>query len=595
MSLSRIRIILFLNFFICCALFCEDRPYTDRPDVLTLDAAAAKGDLPPNWGRHKKGLMHFVAELMALYPKEPLYFLARDGEYAYDLARALHENDKKALEQFKLIAISRHMDKRSDEQKKPGKSDAARDKHPKTPNLVDYLDQEGISEKSLAKGRVVLVDTGFEGTIATLVQDHLPKEVRSNVLMHMVECDNGAFPSSRVYLTNGDRSVKNAKPLSKSAFYGDESSALTKVEDYVNDLEEFPHFGDAVRTFRRINGQLVPVASQGGEAEPDASQRIMKDLRHYGQQQENRAAFQTILGSMKALAEGARGERELTAAQIARHSQTLEENGVFGFIMDLKEAQMAGNVPVTEPALDSFWSRIPEKQPRLFANELPQKAKPKAKTKVEEAKAISVLEEGAGKTFEVGERFRIPNSERTFEVLQDMNGGRDRNVYKIRDDQGHLFVIKLSSNDSEKYLQKIQNEIERVANVREIGLEAPPINHQGPAWIMRDWREGTRGDAWLRDWQQRGLDKNDLGWRRLKELLTRSIERGRYIGKLDPEDMVWDGANWHIIDSGSTRDDLSRPEIAKRYIEKMGERWGDVVDAIDVCNAILAPLAQAVK
>jgi hypothetical protein len=85
----------------------------------------------------------YVSAVAALFelidPRHELYFVARDGEPFYDVARLATRNDPERARRLHLLNVSRlNMD----------------DAH-----LADYLAQEGLS----AGGDALLVDIGFSG------------------------------------------------------------------------------------------------------------------------------------------------------------------------------------------------------------------------------------------------------------------------------------------------------------------------------------------------------------------------------------------------------------------------------------------------
>src|SRR5690606_9223792 len=117
------------------------------------------------WSSYRTGILRFLASL-EFYPKDYVfYFLGRDGEPLYDMARVFHRNDRGMLSRLRMINVSR-----------PSKMDT---------HLWDYLAQEGISAAEAAKGRrFLLVDTGMRGTVSDRILETAPSELKDKILSH---------------------------------------------------------------------------------------------------------------------------------------------------------------------------------------------------------------------------------------------------------------------------------------------------------------------------------------------------------------------------------------------------------------------------
>jgi hypothetical protein len=168
--------------------------YRSRPDILAVQAKAiATPD--KNWESLKAAHFSFVAELMELYPADThIYFLARDSEHLYDVARLVSEGTPDAG-RIHLLNISRA--------------------NMRDPNLTSYLNEFGISEQSLKAGRKVLfIDTGFAGTIPRVIAEIFSNEVRKQLKTHLVVSSNPAHPSSRAFLVHMNPSVNEQSPSS---------------------------------------------------------------------------------------------------------------------------------------------------------------------------------------------------------------------------------------------------------------------------------------------------------------------------------------------------------------------------------------------
>lgn len=153
--------------------------YSTRPDILNVDVSELlKEDSKTR--EIEQAHINFAAELLAFYPNKHLYFLARDSEYLYDVVKlATHQTADAS--RIHLLNISRS--------------------NMRDPNILKYLEQEGISKETLYAGKeVIFVDTGFSGTIPRVILSNFPAELHSRLKTHLIVSSHYDHPSSRVFL-----------------------------------------------------------------------------------------------------------------------------------------------------------------------------------------------------------------------------------------------------------------------------------------------------------------------------------------------------------------------------------------------------------
>jgi hypothetical protein len=260
-SCLQLAVILF-QFFVSVTAFAE--LYIERPDILVVEAKAFSDESLPKWWRPlREGHFEAVAEIFGLYsdPSQHLYFLARDAELLYDYARLMADKLPE-LSKFKdhvhLLNISRaNMNKE---------------------HVEDYLAQEGISEEALSKGlKPVFVDTGFAGTIPSTIQEKFPKELRDQMITHLMCSSNRSHPSTRVFLQFLNPAAHEVTP----------SSLHGSVIDY----EHMPRFTYRSTRFEKHGEAWVPAGDKG--IDPDGSvnqiqaRAYMEDLKEFAIQNKN--------------------------------------------------------------------------------------------------------------------------------------------------------------------------------------------------------------------------------------------------------------------------------------------------------------------
>lgn len=140
----------------------------------------AHPDLGEEWAALRDGQFAFAVQILQLYPDHEIYFLARDAELLYDAAVLVAENEKDR-ERLHLINVSRA--------------------NVGSPHLKNYLQQEGLSEAALASGqKVLLVDTGFHGTLPEAIEYQFSTESRTRISTQFLVSGSLSHPSSRVFL-----------------------------------------------------------------------------------------------------------------------------------------------------------------------------------------------------------------------------------------------------------------------------------------------------------------------------------------------------------------------------------------------------------
>lgn len=234
--------------------------YLERPDILDLPAEAV--DVDRSWQKMKQAHFSAVAELLALYsPDTEFYFLARDSEHLYDVARLVTENTA-AAKRMHLLNVSRA--------------------NMIDPNLKDYLKQEGISEETLSAGKKVLfIDTGFSGTIPRVIADNFPKELAAKLKTHLLVSANPAHPSSRAFLIHLNPSINDSSP--------------SNMHGSIISYEHITRYTDRSDRFVLSNGHYHPISMIGkasdGSVSKIASVQIMTDLKAEWQKPETRQKF----------------------------------------------------------------------------------------------------------------------------------------------------------------------------------------------------------------------------------------------------------------------------------------------------------------
>jgi hypothetical protein len=262
-----------------------------------------------------------VAELLTLYPRDhDIYFLARDSEYLYDVARLVTEGTLDA-KRIHLLNVSRG--------------------NMRDPLAAAYLDQEGISVKSLvANQKVLFVDTGFSGTIPKVLTELFPDKFRTQIKTHLIVSETPRHPSSRAFLIHLNPAVNSLGPKS--------------LHGTIINYEHMPRTTARSSKFMFLNGRIHAVSIQ--RAEPGEtvslkqSLKYMADLKYEWQKERTQRRFlhtkKQINTLMDILSTGSADSIARLRRELAERGNSMEGNLLEALIRDIMGAQGNANMSI---------------------------------------------------------------------------------------------------------------------------------------------------------------------------------------------------------------------------------------------------------
>jgi hypothetical protein len=255
-------------FFSLSALAQADDRLPERPSIFSVRAKAS--DHGAIWETYKKSQLILIAQLLELYPSDTtLYFLARDAEYLFDLAQ-LATKGQADFARIKILNVSR--------------------KNLEDPNLIHYLKQNGLTEQSLRQGRkVILVDTGWQGTIGDYMRTLFAEELAENIKMQLIISRSGEDPSSRAFLFNLNSSLDFSFPRTR-----DRQAAYKEMLSY----EYLEKYADRSTHFVQLNEQFYPASRLYVPYKIETQNKGLAALVKYAQNSEKKES--TIVSKSKA-------------------------------------------------------------------------------------------------------------------------------------------------------------------------------------------------------------------------------------------------------------------------------------------------------
>ena len=170
------------------------------------------------------------------------------------------------------------------------------------------------------------------------------------------------------------------------------------------------------------------------------------------------------------------------------------------------------------------------------------------------------------------------HSIRNFRVVRFVDQGRRANVFKVADKNRTIYALKVAREDTEeRFLQAIRSfasEPIKTKTYKELGLAHASIIQSHTTFIVKEWVEGMRGDAWIKQWTMACTPHNSIQATALRKLVHTLSKRGVYVGDLNAKNVIWKAGRWVIVDSGSIRRRLTFDEAITRYVTNIPKRWG---------------------
>jgi hypothetical protein len=178
----------------------------------------------------------------------------------------------------------------------------------------------------------------------------------------------------------------------------------------------------------------------------------------------------------------------------------------------------------------------------------------------------------SGRVLNPGEKVNLHG--RVYRVHSPPLCGRRGFVYPVEDENGRRFALKVAANCCRETLLSLRREVKKNRSYQRYGFRHADIVATGPDYMLKKWISGIRGDGWAREWSRQGFPPGAVPWIRLIALIQNCIECRIYLRDLNQNNLIWDGANWVIIDGGSVKKYLRRTRVRQLYIEEISLNWG---------------------
>jgi predicted Ser/Thr protein kinase len=199
-----------------------------------------------------------------------------------------------------------------------------------------------------------------------------------------------------------------------------------------------------------------------------------------------------------------------------------------------------------------------------------QSLKPKSKTnsKAKKQSQIVTVPIVAGQPLEIGTWINLGKI--NYEVLTELGDGKRGIVYKVRDENGQEFALKIAKHDDAETLESFQRESEKQMAYAKAKVPYSKIISEKPNWILKELVEGQRADEWLKSWDLNKDPRGGIKMQALVQLFKDIAQKGIYIGDMNPTNLIWSKDQWVIIDSGDATIPMDKAKASQRFFEKNG-------------------------
>jgi RIO-like serine/threonine protein kinase len=459
-------------------------------------------------------MFEVVVESLSGWDGKQLIFLGRDSELIYDAALYILKSaglDQSVQSRIRLVNLSRPViDSSSYKQ------------------IESYLkNQAGVSLTDIAGGKqkFLIFDTGNRGSIYL------------RLLQLMLE-----------QIPDGDKNWKSkvVNILTNIDFVllaTEQNPTLKDVVSQIKDMSEFDRH-DISQLFDKYQGNLY--FRQLDLPRSQKAKAIPKELY---------ARFQWVVQNIEYQPHWEGRTLRLTQDGKTRVNNLEHDPRVNKYGYLARQLALLEHLEQSE-AVQEYISSITKNK----VVELKKVEKPKSTVATVEIKAGNLLKKGN----------QINLEDKVYEVLNELGDGKRGVVYKVRDEEGNEFALKIAKHDDAETLESFQRESEKQIAYAKAKVPYSKILAETPVWILKELVEGQRADDWINKWD---LKKEPTGGVRMQALikLFRDIaNKGIYIGDMNPTNLIWSKDQWVIIDSGDATIPMDKTKAAKRFFEKNG-------------------------
>jgi len=135
-------------------------------------------------------------------------------------------------------------------------------------------------------------------------------------------------------------------------------------------------------------------------------------------------------------------------------------------------------------------------------------------------------------------------------------------------------------------MQREQKKMEYLAELKVVPYTA--ILEAGDDYCVKEWVEGITGVEWFAKWTEGGCSLDDESFVLLLQLFRDVASTGVYLQNFKPQNLLWDGSSWQVVDYGGNKTIPDKGGVLKKYCDKFDKMWNKRKD-------IVPPLMELLK
>jgi tRNA A-37 threonylcarbamoyl transferase component Bud32 len=167
-------------------------------------------------------------------------------------------------------------------------------------------------------------------------------------------------------------------------------------------------------------------------------------------------------------------------------------------------------------------------------------------------------------------------SKKHFEIInKDFSHGMQGSVSIVkRESDGELFVLKTPIEDNYEHHRDFRREIRNARFWRKLGISKIDVKwDQDKKCLLKTYVNGKTLAQIEKENPLFFSKTDDRPVRELGKMLKHLIDEKYYVGDMSPDNMIYDGKIWQIVDSGSVHKRSSRSALRMEYKENLTGKW----------------------
>jgi hypothetical protein len=173
---------------------------------------------------------------------------------------------------------------------------------------------------------------------------------------------------------------------------------------------------------------------------------------------------------------------------------------------------------------------------------------------------------------------RIQIKNKTYTVIKVAGDGKRSVVFQVTTKDGKKFALKVAKNQKQETLESLEKESAKAKKWNSLKILHSEVLVQEKTYVLKTWIEGLRGDEVIEKYLAGDASMNNAA-KKVLELVNKIMQAGAYIGDFRPDNLIWTGEDWVIVDSGSIQQGMTAKQAEEKWLSadhrgpKFERRW----------------------